>query len=154
MKWRCFRVHHKPLTCIQSLCLLSQSEIHFKVPAYFYAVTSNKYIDIFNDAASYFVNWYAVKGEAASVQWEFCRRKFSATYYCQGMFRLEIKNSFLTGRVMVHWHRLPREAGESLSLEMFENCGDVTLRDTAGMVGWVGIGPGDFRGLFQLLWFY
>lgn len=35
VKWRHFRVHHKPLTYIQSLCLLSQSEIYLKVPAYF-----------------------------------------------------------------------------------------------------------------------
>jgi len=31
----------------------------------------------------------------------------------------------------VHWHRLPREVGESVSLEIFKNHGDVTLREVA-----------------------
>ena len=37
----------------------------------------------------------------------------------------------------------------SPSLEVFCICGDVALRDV-GMVGWVGVGLGDLRGLFQL----
>ena len=42
---------------------------------------------------------------------------------------------------------LPREAGGSPSLEVFENCGDVDV--VMGTVGWVGVGLGDLRGLFQ-----
>lgn len=34
-------------------------------------------------------------------------------------------------------------------MEVFENCGDVTLRDTVGMVGWVWVGPGDYRDFFS-----
>ena len=48
----------------------------------------------------------------------------------QGMFWLDIKEKLFTERVVKHWHRLPREVMESLSLEVFENHGDVALRDT------------------------
>lgn len=109
----------------------------FQGACIYYAVTSNKYIDTFTDAASYFVNWCAVKGEAVSMQWEFCRLKFSDTYYyCQGMFRLEVRNSSLSEGVMVYWLR-----GVTVpALEAFENRRDVTLRDTVsrhGGMGWV-----------------
>jgi len=39
---------------------------------------------------------------------------------------------------------------ESPSLEVFMNHGDVALRDVVmNTVGWVGVGLGDLRGLFQ-----
>jgi len=61
--------------------------------------------------------------------------------------KMNIRNNFFL--VRVNRKRLPREVGESLSLEVSTNRGDVTLRDVVSGYGGDGsvVGLGDLRGL-------
>jgi len=57
----------------------------------------------------------------------------------QGRFGLDIRNYFLSERVVRHWHRLPRDVVGSPSLEMFKKHGDVALRDVVSGHGGDGL---------------
>ena len=49
----------------------------------------------------------------------------------QGKFRSDIMKNFCTKRVVKHWNRLPREAVEPPSLEVFKSRVDMVLRGMA-----------------------
>ena len=59
------------------------------------------------------------------------------------------KNFFSEGAVR-QWHRLPREAVQSLSLEVLKNRVDVAREELGQWAQWGGlvVGLGDLRGLF------
>jgi len=59
------------------------------------------------------------------------------------------KNFFSEGAVR-QWHRLPREAVQSLSLEVLKNHVDVEREGLGQWAQWGGlvVGLGDLRGLF------
>ena len=52
----------------------------------------------------------------------------------QGLFWI-LRKIFSQKRVMIHWHRLPREVVESLSLQVLKKSGDEALRDVVSGCG-------------------
>jgi len=48
---------------------------------------------------------------------------------CQGWFTLDFRRNFFLKRVVRYWSRLPRDAMQSLSQEVYQKSVDVALRD-------------------------
>lgn len=57
------------------------------------------------------------------------RTRGSSLKLWQGRFRLDVGKSIITGRLLMHWDRLPREVVEPPSLEMFKSHVAVILGD-------------------------
>ena len=53
---------------------------------------------------------------------------------------MDIRKNFFSERVVMHWHRLPREVVDSLCLGLVEKGGDVALRDVVSGHGGDGLG--------------
>ena len=66
----------------------------------------------------------------------------------QQRFTLGIKKNVFSERVVMQWHRLPRDVVESPSLEVFKNHGGVVLRDRVSTYGRDGLVVG-LSGLLQ-----
>ena len=52
---------------------------------------------------------------------------------------MDVRKCLISKRVVMHWNRLPREMVESPPLEVFENHGDVALKDVVGKHGKDGL---------------
>lgn len=60
------------------------------------------------------------EGEGLSVQTDRDRRKGNGFKLKEGMFRIDVREKFFTRRLVRHWNRLAREAGDAQFLEVLK----------------------------------
>ena len=65
---------------------------------------------------------------------------------------MDVRRNLFAERVVLQWHRLPKEVMQSLPLEVFKICVDVALSDTVSGHGGDGlmVGIGDLSSLSNL----
>lgn len=73
-----------------------------------------------------------------------------------GEVQLNIRETFFSERVVVHWNKLPREMIKSLSLEVSKKHDDMALRGMVVMGSWLDcmILVFFFFPISTILWFY
>ena len=78
-------------------------------------------------AFQYLKGVYKQEGERLLMRVDSDRTRGNGFKLGQGRFRLDIRKTFFTQRVVTHWNRLPKETVDAPSLEAFKARLDVAL---------------------------
>ena len=71
-------------------------------------------------AFQYLKGAYKQEGNQLFERVDNCRTRGNGFKLREGRFRLDVRGEFFTERVVRCWHRLPREAVDALSLDVFK----------------------------------